>query len=55
MLNIIDIKHEKKDAHETFVKVKKVLSELNGAFSKAKIAEDDEKCQWFIVSMLRLV
>ena len=52
-----------KNASKTFVEAQKVVSEVNEMFSKThqvarevnKEDEDNKKCQWFIVSTMRLV
>ena len=47
------------DPRKTFNKAQKVVSEVNESFRVSKKnkedGEDDEKCQWFIVSLMRLV
>ena len=47
------------DPRKTFNKAQKVISEVNESFRVSKKnkedGEDDEKCQWFIVSLMRLV
>ena len=47
------------DPRKTFNKAQKVVSEVNESFRVSKEikedGEDDKKCQWFIVSLMRLV
>ena len=57
LLHIIGIKLEHKDTYEAFIEVKEVVHEVDVTFSEAPNQEhgEDNKCQWFIVSIMRLV
>ena len=54
-----DARHADEDPCKTFHKAQKVVNEVNESFRVSKInkedREDDEKCQWFIVTLMRLV
>ena len=53
MLHVIGIKLEDEDAHETFTEVQGVVDEVNK--NPNNELNEDKKCQWFIVSLMRLV
>ena len=50
-------KSENDDTYKIFNEFQKVVNEVTINFSKAPNKEhgDDEKCQWFIVSLMRSV